>query len=749
MNTLRILFLALFSCTVYAELEIDDPAQPPVKMPGFEQNNPSPGFEDAARGVFTRLGLDGKIDLDLSQSSRENGCQKFQTEVLNNRLFINASSGVAMCHALYDYMTRHGMGIVSWSGNRIAIPEKLPYEVVHKVISPVQNHYYLNVVTFGYTMPYWDWERWEKEIDWMVMHGIDMPLALVANEAISKRVFKKLGFTDDELDSFYTGPAHLPWNRMGNLVNHDGPLPQSWHDDQVRLQHQILNRMRSLGMRPICPAFSGFVPRGIERIYPGAKIQPVRWGGFAPEKQAIFLLPDPALAPDKDPFVQIGELFIKEWEKEFKPSHYYLLDMFNEMDLPIPKSEVLRRHEILAEYGSRAYRSLSLTNHNVQWVMQGWMFGYQRNIWTQENLRSFLSRVPDEKVVLLDLAADYNKFIWRNEMNWDYYNGFFNKQWVYSVIPNMGGKTSPTGVLDFYANGHVDAVFSPHKGNLVGIGMAPEGIENNELIYELLSDVAWTKRRTDVSKWLKNYAVCRYGSCPKAVETALEGMRKTVYASFTDHPRFNWQLAPGTRSGTVRTSEAYLNAIRSFAKAVPLLKNQPLYMADLREYTALALAVRMESLSREACEVLDARDTARAMRCFDRFQELGRRADACLEAHPYLNLRTWLGYTERHDASPEQAKIYAANARRLITVWGPPVEDYAAKVWGGLIRSYYLPRWQIWFDGRLGKKTVPLKTFEEDWVRNGADVAPMDSPDAETCAKWIEEAFHLNPSKAK
>ncbi len=28
-------------------------------------------------------------------------------------------------------------------------------------------------------MPYWDWERWEKEIDWMAVHGINMPLALV------------------------------------------------------------------------------------------------------------------------------------------------------------------------------------------------------------------------------------------------------------------------------------------------------------------------------------------------------------------------------------------------------------------------------------------------------------------------------------------------------------------------------------------------------------------------------------------
>ena len=39
-------------------------------------------------------------------------------------------------------------------------------------------------------------------------------------------------------------------------------------------------------------------------------------------------------------------------------------------------------------------------------------------------------------MLLLDLAADYNKTFWRNGMNWDVFKGFFNKPWVYSVVPN-------------------------------------------------------------------------------------------------------------------------------------------------------------------------------------------------------------------------------------------------------------------------------------------------------------------------
>lgn len=52
------------------------------------------------------------------------------------------------------------------------------------------------------------------------------------------------------------------------------------------------------------------------------------------------------------------------------------------------------------------------------------MFGYQRNIWNADTLKALLSRVPDDKMLLLDLAADYNKTFWRNGMNWDVFKGF-------------------------------------------------------------------------------------------------------------------------------------------------------------------------------------------------------------------------------------------------------------------------------------------------------------------------------------
>ena len=218
--------------------------------------------------------------------------------------------------------------MVSWDNKDIRWPAQLPDAAPRRIVSPFRNHYYFNVVTYGYTMPYWTWERWEKEIDWMALHGIDMPLALVATEGIAVRVWKQLGLTEKEIEEFYTGPAHLPWQRMGNIVNHDGPLPASWHKEQIALQHRILHRMKSLGMTPICPAFSGFVPRGILRLYPEAKLHRLGWGGWPQKNHAHFLSPEEPL------FLKIGRLYMQEWQKEFGKNTYFLADSFNEMELP-------------------------------------------------------------------------------------------------------------------------------------------------------------------------------------------------------------------------------------------------------------------------------------------------------------------------------------------------------------------------------------------------------------------------------
>lgn len=59
---------------------------------------------------------------------------------------------------------------------------------------------------------------------------------------------------------------------MGNLKGFGGPLPDSWKNSQLVLQHKILQRMRSLGMIPVLPGFAGHVPAAVTTRFPNVKL---------------------------------------------------------------------------------------------------------------------------------------------------------------------------------------------------------------------------------------------------------------------------------------------------------------------------------------------------------------------------------------------------------------------------------------------------------------------------------------------
>ncbi|MGL4851914.1 MAG: alpha-N-acetylglucosaminidase TIM-barrel domain-containing protein [Phocaeicola sp.] len=674
------------------------------------------------------------IKLVLKKSSET----YFKHQVKNGTLIVEGSSQVALTRGFYDFVKSNKMGLYSWSGSNIQLPEKFKEQEITEVISPFKNHYMSNVVVYGYSKPYWDWKRWEQEIDWMVLHGINMPLALVGYEAILARVWKKMGLTDDEINSYFVGPAHLPWMRMGNISGIDGPLNEDWHKGQIDLQHKILKRMKSLGMKPICPGFPGFIPEAFKRIYPNLNIIQTHWGGAFCNWM---------VSPDEPIFSKISTEFIREWEKEFGKNELYLIDSFNEMEIPFPEKGTKERYELVASYGDKVYQSIKKANPNATWVMQGWMFGYQRYIWDYETLAALVSKVPDNKMMLLDLAVDYNKHFWKSEVNWEYYKGFYNKQWVYSVIPNMGGKVGMTGVLEFYANGHLEALRSENRGNLIAHGMAPEGIENNEVIYELLADAGWSDKEINLNQWLKEYSENRYGSCPPEIVRCWELLQESVYGTFTDHPRYNWQLRPGSvRNGTINLSESFFKAIESFVKVSGEFREEPLYMADLAELTSLYLGGKAELLIKAIDWQYEIGDTLRAEKFEQDFNYLLKGMDALLSTHPTLRLERWVEFAKNQAVNSEQRKQYEQNAKRIVTIWGPPVDDYSARVWSGLLRDYYLPRWNHYFASRKSNTRFNFAEWEKSWVASEGHSTPTIPSDIVNTAKsLVDYAAFIQP----
>lgn len=679
----------------------------------------------AASAVIARFGEATSATLpamtfDLSLP-RVNGCDQYEIGVDNGGIIhIKASGAVAACHAFYDYVRRHGYGICSWSGSRLSLPASLPQEESRKVVSPFIHHNYFNVVTYGYTLPYWGWSEWEKELDWMALHGVDMPLALVANEAISARVWKKLGLTEEEIQGYFVGPAHLPWMRMGNISGIDSPMPASWHADQIALQHKILDRMRSLGMKPICPGFAGFLPPQIKRIFPEAHLVQTSWDAF----HSWMMMADDPL------FSKIGQMFIEEWEKEFGKCEYYIADSFNEMSVPFPPKGSKERYDKLAYYGRTVYEGIHKANPDAVWVMQGWMLGMSRKIWDKESFAALVRDVPDDKMLILDMAEDYNYIFWHNGSNFDFYNGFEGKQWIFSTIPNMGGKTPLTGILEFYANGaRLDALHSPNRGNLVGYGTEPEGTENNEVVYELICDAGWKADSISLMDWLHNYTVCRYGKTCDRLNDYWQEITQSAYGSFIDWPHYLWQLHPGSHErGTAPIDSLFLHALEQFAAAAPQMQDSPLFATDLTEMAAHYASAKMEILMQSVRNSIMWNDGEKIDSLIELLNRIAESTDQVLSTHPTLNMQRWIDLAKAHATTPDEAAYYERNAKRIVTVWGPPVNDYAARIWSGLIRDFYLPRLNNYLQSLRSGVPFDCDKWELNWVENSKGLSPVSEP---------------------
>lgn len=639
----------------------------------------------------------------------------------NGLLKIRGTSPTAICYAFDRYLRNACNSMVTWSGMNIDIPDTLP-DYHEFAMSPYKFRYFLNVCTFGYTTPYWDWERWSKEIDWMALHGVNMPLASVASEAIAKRVWMRLGLSGEEANAFFTGAAHLPWHRMGNINSFDGPIDDKWHEGQIALQHKILDKMLSLGMKPIAPAFAGFVPPTFLQKHPEIKSTQLEWGGFAKSYNAC------VLAPDSPWFSKIGKMFIEEWEKEFGKAKYWLSDSFNEMRLPLDQNDIEGKHRLLKQYGKAIYSSIIQGDPDAVWVTQGWTFGYQHDFWDKESLKALLSEVPDDRLIIIDLGNDYPKWVWNTEQTWKVQEGFYGKQWIYSYVPNFGGKVLPTGDLDMYASGSVEALNSQYSSNLVGFGSAPEGLENNEVIYELLADMGWNSEKINIEKWLDDYCLARYGYCDERISQSWKLLHESVYNSLYSYPRFLWQtVVPDVRRKSRHgINDNFGEAVKLFLECGDECSGSPLYINDAVEFTALWLGEIADRHYVKALRALADGKKKDAQTELESTVTVLNEADRLLASHPDYKLSKWVGYARAAALENRDKDKYEANAKRLITTWGGYQEDYAARFWSGLIADYYIPRLETYFSYGQEK----LDDWEEKWIqsRYTGETEPYENP---------------------
>lgn len=660
--------------------------------------------EDAAKGVLQRLLGSKSKAFAFQQIEPENGKDVYEIEAKNGKITIKGSTGVAMARGAYDYIKNACHRQVTWDNWKVDLPEVLPDQAQKRVVCPNKFRHYFNVCTFGYTTVWWKWDRWQREIDWMALHGINMPLAMNGMEAIWEKVFSEMGVPKKDIDDFFTGPAFLPWFRMGNCYQHAGPLPKSWQDGQVALQKKILQRERSLGMTPVVAGFSGFVPAGFAKVFPQAKIRKSSgWAGFEPT--VILDANDPL-------FQEVGKRYIEAYTKEFGTDHLYLCDTFNEMR---PQVNPATKYEELKALGEAVYKTILAGDPNGIWVMQGWLFLNDKEFWGEKEAAAMLSSIPNDRMVIFDLGAEIYE-AWRNQP------AMREKQWIWCTLHNFGQNTTLFGDLNHYANAPIAALNDSNHGNMAGMGTTPEGIEQNAVVYELVTDTMWRTTPLDVHDWVREYARQRYGSDDWAVKDAWLSLYNGYYKEggspfvFTRRPSMGGGLEAMEGFGkNKKLTEKFLGLAGT-------LSTNPAYLHDLVDVEKRFLQSVGSLLLDRVYEAHDAGDKAKTAQAVKDYLKLLDDLDLLLSTRPEFRLSRWTDAARAWGTTPAEKRQFDQNARLQITVWGNKyLYDYAAKEWSGLTSGFYKGRWEHLFDAMAqpkfdGNKLYgDLEQWELDW----------------------------------
>ena len=629
------------------------------------------------------------------------------------KVVLEGNDGVSVASALNHYLKENCGWHLTWCGKQEKLPRTLPLpaEKVMKV-TPYKYRYYLNYCTFNYSMSWWDFDRWQKEIDFMALNGINMPLALTGQNSVWQRVYRKLGFTDEELEGFFSGPAYFNWFWMGNLDGWGGPLPQSFMDDHEALQKKILSAERTLGMTPVLPAFTGHVPPTFEKKFPAAKVRKTEWVNF-PEVSI--------LDPEEELFTEIGKMFIQEQTALYGTDHFYSADTFNENTPPTNDSTYL------AQMSAKVYSAMQDVDPDAVWVMQGWLFYHERDFWGEPEIKALLGAIPDDKMIILDLWSERHP-VWKRT------NAYYGKPWIWCMLHNFGKNINMSGNLNSIANDPANALNDPASKNMSGIGLTMEGIEQNPFVYAMMLENVWRDQPIDKSEFLRTYLIQRYGSFDETAFAAWQTLMASVYENTVNNGgqesiitgRPNFKVNPG---GTTNTKSHYVKgdlvkAWQQLVSCAEKFSESDGFRYDLVDVTRQVLADYASMLQQTAALMYKTRDEAGFKDAAEAFLELIDDMDKLLGTREEFLLGKWLRDARNVGHTQQEKDLYEHNARNQITLWGNKdcrIRDYACKQWNGMMSGFYRPRWERFFDTVSAAMQQDVEYDEDAFVEASKD----------------------------
>lgn len=703
------------------------------------------GVTRAVRDLITRyLGTAKAAQFDL-RILPGGGNGTFTVSGTQGHVILSGTDGPALSGAFNWWLKYTADGHVSWNYNQLSLPAVLPAPASPvTVTTPYRIRMYGNPTWTGYTSPYWDWDRWQREIDYFAACSYTHVTVTQGTELLYYRLLRDYGYSDAEARAWIPAPAHQPWWWMDNIYGVDGPLSMGVLERRAALAVQIFGRMKELGITPLIPGFIGFVPVDFASRNSGADVVAQGpWSGYT--RPAL-------LNPGKAPFAALAADYYGYQKEMFGDGFAYWGDFLHEGG---------EQGDIdLAAAAAGVQQAMQKASPDSLWMLQGWQ-GTPKQA-TIDGLDKSLIWVADLQT---DAAPGWTKT-----------SAWWGAPWTWGTISNAGGNVALYGRLPGINTGLTAALASPDRGNLAGIHFAPEAGDMNPVLADFIADMAWRTEPVDLPSWIQAYADRRYGTVSTPAHAAWQTLLATAYGAqgntgnvvvapdslFNAQPALDTQSANPYGATVIPYDPGKLFGVaRNLLDAAPALGAQATYRYDLLDVTRQLHSNASRVLLPQISAAYRAGDRATFRSLAGHWLALITRLDTLLATEPSYMLGPWLADAASLGATPAEQRELSHDARNILAAWGNRngwfngLGDYSNRDFSGLLGDFYHSRWSAYFDyldGLLAGEApaaIDWFAFDNAWSRRAGAYPVQPSGDVVSLARRAWSDLAADPMYAQ
>ncbi len=609
--------------------------------------------------LFVFEDMESQIDLDSYEVfSRE------------KQIVIRGNSNIAKAMGYYHYLREYcnclitsGDFDISYIKTAPLPKEKLKFTVSQRLrLAFTYERYSAEIDSWGF-------DRWEKELDFMAMCGVNTPLILNGTDGVLyKTLMEDFRFKKETALDFISGSGYFYRQLQGDIFGYLPMYSEEYFDKKIEVGAKATERAKELGMQPIHQGYIPTVPFSFRRNYSKTDLikRPV-WNSFAPAM---------TIEPGDETHIKIfQEAFLNKQKELLGDVHNYIFDPLVDVKFKGYNSFIEKTYPMYLNF---------IKNYD------------EKAVWF----------VNSKAVNMYPQRVDGLVFIDEDGSHFSQTNAFNGNDFVVGYKGNIFGRNVVCGDMKSLSENPYAKIKSEYE-NAVGTGVFFDSDSANPLFYSLALKMLTAKGSVNLEDFAREYAHCKYGNADNK-----EFLLKVIDLCYGENSNLNQASALCARPCTELKHTAPFDTFQRpyqnkdlFCLVKEIIesdcKKNEAFRADLQELFRQALSNVLYPIYQQVVACFRNKAIQDFEKTTNAFLEIGEDVDRLLKTVEKTNLFTQIDVARQLGDTKEVRQNLEVNFLMYLTVYGPlknsPLYDTNWREWGGMAKDFYLKRWYMFF----------------------------------------------------